>query len=383
MSADFTPAVHLLIAAGDPTVQCGDRMRAVPMTDAGWAALVPAAHRHGLAALLPVVLSKRLDVPERVREAAVAALRARAIDGLRGASELAGIADALQASGVIAVALKGPAFAQWLYGDLGFRRFSDLDLLVRPEDMDNAIAVLQTLGYGLTRGMSAKTARAIYGALGAVPLRRESGYPVDLHWRIAHVRFGAALAPGEILDQSLPIAIAGRTIRIPSPTHAALFALLHAAKHVWGTLELVYAIARLLRRDDVDWLRVRQLVKDAHAWHGSAAGLLLASELFRVALPGFLLKEPWPAACALLREQALSALRLPEGEFPDRWTERRVHRAAFDRWRDRVRYDVSRVLAPTPLEWQWCPLPDALTALYSPLRIVRLGVAAVSRGFRF
>jgi hypothetical protein len=382
MPADFNPALQLLIAAVDLTPRRGDRIRSVRMTAADWTTLVADARRHGLVSLLAVVAAERTDVPEDVLTSIGPARRAHAVAGLRGASELIRVLEALRTSGVGAVALKGPAFAQWLYGDVGFRRFSDLDVLVSPGDLDRALRVLDALGYRLARGMSGRTARAIYRALGALPLESGSGPPIDLHWRLAHARFGAALTPRDILAESIPIVIAGSIVRIPSPTHAALFALLHAAKHVWCTLELFYAIARLLQRDDVDWRRVRTLAKDTRAWQGCATGVTLASELSGVGVPGFLLEEPWPAACARLREHALTALVLPEGVFPDRWTERQVHHAAFDRWRDRVRYDVSRVIAPTPLEWQWCPLPDALTALYGPLRIVRLGVAAVNGGVR-
>ena len=77
-----------------------------------------------------------------------------------------------------------------------------------------------------------------------------------------------------------------------------------------------------------------------------------------------------PAVCALVT-YACSALCLPPDTFASRWLERRAHLAAFDRVRDRLQYDLRRLLEPTALEWEWLRLPRLLTPLYAPLRMVR------------
>jgi Uncharacterised nucleotidyltransferase len=347
------------------------------MTETDWSALAGTASRQGLTALAARALADRTDAPEDVRREIAATQQTNAMRSLQALSELLRISDVLQASQVTAVVLKGPTFSQWLYGDPACRRFGDLDLLVAPRDRAHAFAALKTLGYDLPDGMSVASARAIYGALGAWPLTGGGSFPLDLHWRLAAIRFAAPLTSRDVIDQSLVLDAGGRRLRIPCATHAALFALLHAAKHLWCTLELIVAIAELTRRPDIDWLTVRGLAKQAHGWHGCATGLRLASELLAAEIPPALVDEPWPATSDALRHEALSALLMPAGVFQDRWIERRAHRAAFDRWGDRVRYDLWRVLAPTPLEWQWCHLPDPLTPLYVPVRLIRLGVGAV------
>jgi hypothetical protein len=186
------------------------------------------------------------------------------------------------------------------------------------------------------------------------------------------VRFAAPLDAAAIIANS--VLLEGSRVRAPAPTHAALFTLLHAAKHLWGTLEIVLAISRLLESDDIDWIEVRTLAARAGSLRACDVGLALAGELYG--------GEGADSATGTLRDAAMMALRLPPGVFADRWSERRAHRAALDSWSARLRYDIWRVIAPTPLEWQWCPLPDALTALYGPLRVVRLGVAALKGRLR-
>ena len=379
MSADvlsFAPALRLLIAAALDS----PAMRAVAMTPADWRDLPALASRHGLAALLPGVVLHRPETPSHVRDGADRLSRNQALAALCGVGEAARISAALAKAGIASVALKGPAFSAWLYGELGFRRFSDLDILISPRHLTAAGAALSELGYALPPGMSTTTARVIYGDLGAFPMAREGSLPLDLHWRLAQRRFASPLTAGDVIEASAMLPLAQLALNVPSPTHAAVLTLLHGAKHLWCTLEILLSIARLLRRGDVDWLAARSLIERSHGWRGAAAGLMLASDIFEVALP----RELAPRADGALHElrgTALEALMRPVGEFADRWIERRAHRAALDRWTDRVRYDAWRVLSPTPLEWAWCPLPDRLVALYTPLRVLRLGLAATRGGW--
>lgn len=352
-----------------------------PASRAAWAGLADEAHRQGVSGMLAAPLGAVPEVPADVRGAIQRMVRDNALRSLRGVSELLALVSALEAQGVPVVALKGPALSQWLYGSPGIRRFSDLDLLVAIADRERALEVLIACGYALPAGMSVKTARVIYRTLGAWPLRATGRLPVDLHWRLAHARF-PALPAADVLAHSAVVELGGRGVRIPCPTHAAVLTLLHAAKHLWCTLEMIAAIAALMERADVDWAEVRRLARSLHAWRGCAAGLRLASDLFDRPMPPALADEPLPAATTTLCEEARAALSLPAGVFQDRWVERRAHRAAFDRAADRALYDVSRLVGPTPLEWEWRPLPDALVSFYVPLRLVRLGLAALGGRLR-
>jgi len=167
-----------------------------------------------------------------------------------------------------------------LYGDLGLRRFADLDLLVERKDRARALEVLGPAGYHVAGGLSNTAAAVIYAGVGAWPLAHADGFPLDLHWRPQAARFGSPLDSAEVLRDGVVSPLAGRAVRMASPTHAATLTLLHAAKHLWTSLELVLSIAHLMRRDDVDWPRVRALTVKADAWSGASAGLFLAGEIF-------------------------------------------------------------------------------------------------------
>lgn len=110
----------------------------------------------------------------------------------------------LQAQGIAAVPLKGPRLAATVHGEVDRRSCADVDLLVEPGDLESAVMVAVSDGYGEPHE---------WGRLRDRPqihyrLEHSGGLlpPLELHWRIdwygaafsAHLLERArALAPGE------------------------------------------------------------------------------------------------------------------------------------------------------------------------------------------
>jgi putative nucleotidyltransferase-like protein len=367
LAAALPPPLQFLIAAACPEQQ-------VEMTRADWDDVPAAALRHGLSGCLQTAVT-HANAPAAIREHAALAARQNAIDGLKGIAEVIEISRVLREAGVASVCLKGPTLSRWLYETAAFRRFSDLDIMVSPRDVRAVHEALAPHGYRLPDSMTLRTARAIYQGLGALPLKRARWYPLDVHFRLCHVSFGSPLKTHDVIAESRELDdVAG--VRIPSATHAALMLLVHASKHLWCTLEMLLAIARVMQRRDVDWVRVRALARRSGTWNGCTTGLVLASALFRVTLPEEISEHGHLRAPDDLLGAACAAWLRPAGSFADRWEERRSHRAALDGWSDRLRYDVYRLTSPTPLEPAWCELPDSLTFLYPPVRLMRLTLTA-------
>jgi len=303
---------------------------------------------------------------------------ARALVALAQLDEAAG---SLARAGIDAVALKGPAFSEWVYGSAACRAFTDIDILVRPRDFTAAVDVLARLGYRLPPGISPAAARVVYGSRGAWPLERQASLGIDLHWRTADCRFAAPYDATAICrNATVP---AGATVRVPAPTAAAALSFAHAAKHAWCGLEMVLSLAMLMRRSDIDWVGFTNAARRSGTVTAVVAGARLAADLFGVYTPP-------PLRATAASEVAVSslvlsgyhALAMPSGTFPSRAAERAAHRACLDRAVSRARYDLLRLVMPTPAEAQVCTLPDPLTPLYAPLRIARvaaLGIPAVLR----
>lgn len=378
LSHEFSPASALLIDSGRRSLDAHLPDRTKP-SRVEWHALPDAAERHGMTAWVHAAMQNRDDAPPEVRAAIEARARAQRIRALQAVSQLTLLVRSLRAAGIEAVALKGPLLSAWLYGDLGMRRFADLDLLVQREQRESARQVLAAAGYALRGGMSLATARVVYAGTGAWPLSHPSGFAVDLHWRAQAFGFASPVPPREVLRHSIAAPAAGGDIRIPCATHAATLGLLHAAKHLWTSLELALSIAHLMRRSDIDWQRVHRLTSNAGAWNACAAGMVLAGDLFAVAMPAAARDRMRADRVRGLVQAAASFLAMPDVADAPLRAEFRAHCASLDTLHRRARYAAWRLLAPTPLEPAWWPLPDRLAPLYAPVRLIRLAMRRATR----
>jgi hypothetical protein len=90
--------------------------------------------------------------------------------------------DALNDAGIRSASLKGPLLGEAIYGELGRRPSSDIDLLVAPEQLHAAVEVIRALGYlAPTDHVDAHGLPLLHFALaharGELP-------PIELHWRV-------------------------------------------------------------------------------------------------------------------------------------------------------------------------------------------------------
>jgi hypothetical protein len=90
-----------------------------------------------------------LELPANIREEVEKAYRANQARAVLREHLLKQVAEAFESEGVSVIPLKGAAYLETLYGDIGLRAMSDVDLLVHPDDFLKTIQVMVRLGYGL------------------------------------------------------------------------------------------------------------------------------------------------------------------------------------------------------------------------------------------
>jgi hypothetical protein len=81
-----------------------------------------------------------------------------------------------------ASSLKGPLLAETLYGDPARRSSSDVDLLVAPDQLARAVAVVRELGYGPPRDRVGERGLPLLHF--ALVHERGELPPIELHWRV-------------------------------------------------------------------------------------------------------------------------------------------------------------------------------------------------------
>src|SRR3989442_1417775 len=129
-----------------------------------WERLARLADRHGV---LPQVYSALAQAGEAPC-AALSGLRPMYERSVHQAlwltRELLRIIECFESHSIRALAHKGPALAQILYGNVTSRQFADLDILVSPDDLPKVRACLAELGYEASLKLSPREERAYIAA---------------------------------------------------------------------------------------------------------------------------------------------------------------------------------------------------------------------------
>jgi len=224
----------------------------------------------------------------------------------------------LQAAGIECVVLKGLWLAERFYAEPLRRVGDDLDLLVRPERLQEAIACLQAEGWrfaGATPPAWGNIARASLPPL-AAPDRSTS---VDFHLEADEWPFARALPNAAAFAQAMILERRGLQLRGLPDESCLLLLASNAAKDKFGPFALRKALDALLilRRGGVDGAALERLAERGR------------------------LERPLATLLALLAALGLPAERLPTA----RW--KSVRGAAFNR----LVQDWRGLFRPLPGRW--------------------------------
>ncbi len=136
---------------------------------------------------------------------------------------------ALAAESIPSILVKGPAIATWLYAGEAPRLYGDTDLLVRREDWDRVMEIVQALGFEDELGPMAHP-RMESGA--GYPWGRSSD---DAHLDLHYTLFGIGVEPEALWDafaeEAVEESVGGTKVRMPSHPARLLHIVLHAVQH--------------------------------------------------------------------------------------------------------------------------------------------------------
>jgi hypothetical protein len=157
---------------------------------------------------------------------------------LRAAVEVLQI---LQEAGVDALVLKGVAMILLYYRALGVRPMSDVDILVRPEQVRRAIQALEHRRWYRRRGPPFTD--GFFTVHYAWPFRHPGGAEVDLHWYLLDQSCFPD-ADADLWQAAVGAQIDGRPIRALSPADHLLHTCVHGAE--WDRVPTVRWVADAL-----------------------------------------------------------------------------------------------------------------------------------------
>ena len=180
------------------------------------------------------------------------------------------LARAFDERGIACLLLKGPAIARWLYDDGAVRSYSDCDLLVSPDQIGAAQALLRE------RGFEDATSPMAHPRLESHEWRRAEDH-VDLHSTLIGIRADPRLVWAIVWPRSETELVAGTAVRVLDLAARALHVALHAAQHGRDERKPLEDLRRALELvPQQTWLEVAALAKRLQATEAFATGLRLS-----------------------------------------------------------------------------------------------------------
>jgi hypothetical protein len=358
--------------------------------DIDWKYLLKTSLHHRVMPLLYQSLKK--TCPEEVPEETLTQLQsyylANATRNLFLTGRLIEILNLFNNNNILAVPFKGPVLANCIYGDITLRQFSDLDILIHPNDALKARNLLMANDYHPEIKLDDKQFCIYLKTKDAFTfIRDESRVFVDLHWGLK-VRNSSFPTHPDLVDNHLkPVVIEGHKVHSLPPEDLLLYLCVHGALHCWNSLGWICCVAELIQSNpDLNCERVTQMVKRAKYERILSLGLFLAQDLLGAEPPEkiykYLNKDPKIESLAievyrnLFHKNGNPANINISNKFSF------FHIKVRDRHSEKIRHIAQAAIRPTREDWRCFPLPASISFLHYLLRPIRLSLELLTVLFK-
>jgi len=282
--------------------------------------------------------------------------------------ELVKLLTLFETDGIEAVPLKGPVLAATAYGNLALRMFSDLDVLVRKDQLPAVCKILVGQGYRcpqdrLTPGRL-DAFRELFNQHRFVCDR--NAVVVEPHWEVIRRSFVVPFDMAELWGRAGTVFLGGTAVRTLAPEDLLLFLCAHGSQHLWSRLAWICDVAEVIRAHPaMDWETAMDRAARIGGERSLLLGLYLANDLLDAALPPEVLhKVRTEPMVKPLATQVLGRLFQAPGAEPDVFRMAAFHIQTKERLRDKALYVLRASTCPSYMEFDAFPLPASLLFLY-------------------
>jgi len=218
--------------------------------------------------------------------------RKTAVDNLAAVAEFRAVARLLHEAGAPFVLLKGLSYLADLYDDPAARVLTDIDLLIRRDDIPRITRSLRAAGYvGLRAGYEARFRRF------EMKRPEEGRCSFEFHWRLG-LPGRSRIDQDEAWRRARPWTLEGIACLRLDPEDALIFHVAHLADHYFGpTLKWAFDLREMLRRWQPDAVRLARRSRDCRVRVSLHLALRHLAKLFPdESAPGDLLRRTAPGA---------------------------------------------------------------------------------------
>jgi hypothetical protein len=343
--------------------------------DADWEAVMELAVRNRLTPLL----HRRLNdlpagvLPEEGRRRLAFWARVWRIGSMRCAAQLTAVCTLLQEADIPCLALKGAALAVTTGGSVAAREYHDVDLLIREDDLDIAMAVMIVYGY-----------QRLPHVVQHIPIADD---PWNHHDVLIHpetkilVELHRALQPDlwdlpdkELLwSRAIAVPVLNREIATLHPVDALWLVVTHAVRHRWGYLGMANDVADCMSMlSEDDWRCLAAMADASGSWRRIAHAVLAVQTVCGVqSAAAWQSRANGDRRVTALAARAVRAIRSNGADLRAPLPGFRYVWRLLETAEDRRRF-LHLMVAPNELDRQNWLLPRGLGALHWVTRPFRL-----------
>jgi Uncharacterised nucleotidyltransferase len=374
-----TRAEHqVLICAAQPTLDAAavEQLNQLLQSELDWEYLLGLAEKHCVVPLLY----------QQLNESGVEQIPARALARLQAANhqntnttllltgELIKLVDLFSERGIPAVPIKGPTLAVRAYGDIGLRQFGDLDILVKPSDVDRIRELLTENAFTAHQTLTSSQQSALQRFDCSSNFISKQGVVLDVHWGLVDRHHGFGIDTEAFFERLEPVWVNGRQLLTLSSENLLLFLCLHGFTHFWERLRWICDVAALVSTSrTIDWNRLLEIARENGVLRILLLGLWLSHDLLAAPLPEDILNaiETDDVIQQIGREveqQLFAETRDTAGIFSEAALLLRLR----ERKRDQLKSLISLLGAPRRYDRMFVSFPKSFSFLYYLIRPARL-----------
>ena len=253
-----------------------------------WDYLLQLARRHALIPLLYLNLAR--ECADLIPPSFLAKLKTRYQQNYARniilTDELCRLIDIFKQTGIDAIPYKGPALALFAYGDLGSRRFVDLDVIVKKSDVPQARDLLFREDYNLTKPLTDAQQELLLRTQHNLQFaRNDRRLLLELHWEVAPHLFASCVQENELWQNLATIRINDHEVNALSAEDLLFSLCVHGSRHLWERLGWICDVAGIITRHALNWDALQQKAAAADNERMLLLGLYLAQKLLHANLP--------------------------------------------------------------------------------------------------
>ena len=265
------------------------RVKTVLEAELDWDSIIDTSYRNGVLPLVSTNLQKNFNslLPPEVKEKLAFHFREHSQHNLFLTAKLLEFIRIFSDAGIPALPFKGPLLATQAYGNLSFRQFVDLDILVQPKHFDEAVRKLVEHGYRTTSQVPWISRKAFFfnsrKDIGLIS--EDSKVRVELHWKLSGSHFALPLELNQLWERLEEINLGGVRLKTLAFHDLFVYLCLHGSRHGWERLAWICDLRELIQMkrkagQEIDWQEIRLHARAHGCEKVVALGLFLIHEFF-------------------------------------------------------------------------------------------------------